>query len=144
MEKSKVLVKLKLVTSSDCRFLYNLLKERNSITDLYSTKPASYKEHVKYVMSKPYTVWYIIEYNGYRAGSINLKDGNKIGIYIKKKMHHKGIGTIALKLLLKKHPLKNYFAHINPKNIRSIQFFKKNGFKYVNKNSVDYKMQLTN
>jgi len=39
-----------------------------------------------------------------------------------------GIGEKVLKLIMKKNPKSRYLANINPKNKKSIIFFKRNGF----------------
>ena len=54
-----------------------------------------------------------------------------IGIFLKKGSHHTGIGTMALKLVMRKNPNKRYLANIHPKNKKSIEFFKKNNFKIL-------------
>jgi L-amino acid N-acyltransferase YncA len=46
-------------------------------------------------------------------------------------MHAKKIGTTALNILIKKNRRKRYLANINPKNKKSISFFKKNGFELI-------------
>ena len=50
------------VSKSDFRFLYDLLKERTSSTNISHKKMPTYKEHVKFVNSKPYAKWYVIHF----------------------------------------------------------------------------------
>ncbi|RZD45223.1 MAG: N-acetyltransferase, partial [Thaumarchaeota archaeon] len=65
------------------------------------------------------------------VGSIYLTKNNEIGIFLIKKNQSKGIGVNALKLLMKKNLKVRYLANVNPKNKKSIEFFKKNGFKLI-------------
>ena len=122
---------LKLVSKSDYRFLYDLLKERNSKINISHKRMPTWEEHVRFVKSKPYSKWYIIYNKDEKIGSILLTSENEVGIFIKNDVQHKGIGSVALQLLIKKNPHLRYLANINPKNKESIEFFKKNNFKLI-------------
>jgi len=124
-------VRLKRIMKSDCPFLYEILEERNKRINISHKMMPTYRKHVKFVMSKPYSKWYIIYYNDKKIGSIYLSKQNEIGIFLKKGMNGKGIGTKALKLLMVKNPRKRYLANINPRNKKSIEFFKKHNFELV-------------
>ena len=56
-------IKLNQVTKNDTLFLYDLLKNKDPNANISHKKMPSYDEHVEFVMSKPYTNWYIIEYD---------------------------------------------------------------------------------
>jgi RimJ/RimL family protein N-acetyltransferase len=124
-------IKFKTILKSNWPFLYDLLKERNSNVNISHKKMPSYSQHVKFVMSKPYSKWYIIQQNDQSIGSIYLSKQNEIGIFLIKTMHRKKIGQIALKMMMEKHPRKRFLANINPKNKKSIKFFIKNDFKLI-------------
>ncbi len=124
-------VKLKIVTKSDHSFLYELLKQRDSIVNISHRKMPSYKDHVKFVLSKPYSKWYVIQYDNQRVGSIYLTKQNEIGIFLINEMSGKSIGGKALKLLMEKNYKLRYLANINPKNKESVKFFKKMDFKII-------------
>ena len=94
-------------------------------------KIPTYYEHVKFVKSKPYSKWYVLENSKTKIGSIYLSKNDEIGIFLKKKYFSKGFANKALELLIQKNPRDRYLANVNPKNIRSIKFFKKNGFKLI-------------
>jgi len=130
MKKSDSL-KLRSVKKPDCLFLYELLKERESTTNISHKKMPNFEQHTKFVLSKPYSKWYIINESKKDAGSIYLTKNNEIGIFILKKYQSKGLGFQALALMIKKHPQSQYLANINPKNKKSIQFFKQNGFELI-------------
>lgn len=131
MRKKAHTVILKEVTKSDCPFLYELLTERDPSVNISHKKMPTYEEHVEFVMSKPYSKWYIINYKNQKSGSIYLTNQNEIGIFIKKEMRNREIGKKALRVLIKHNPRARYLANVNPRNTRSIKFFKKNRFKLI-------------
>ena len=124
-------INLKSVDKIDHEFLYDLLKHRDPNVNISHKKMPSFKEHVKFVKSKPYSKWYIIKQNNEKVGSIYLSKQNEIGLFLKNNVQGQNIGTKALKLLIMKNPKKRILANINPKNKKSIKFFEKNGFKLI-------------
>ena len=131
MTKDNLPIKLKPVSKSDYRFLYDLLMERNPRANISHKKMPVYNKHVSFVSAKPYSKWYVIMYRVNKVGSIYLTSQNEIGIFIKKSFQNKQIGNIALRKLIQKNPKKRYLANVNPKNKKSIRFFKNNGFKLI-------------
>ena len=129
MAKNEPVVKLKIVSKSDYRFLYDLLMERDTRVNISHKKMPTYNQHVSFVSAKPYSKWYVILYGVNKAGSIYLTSQNEIGIFIKKSFQNKQIGNIALNKLIQKNPKKRYLANVNPQNKKSMRFFKNNGFK---------------
>lgn len=130
MKEKEVKIDLQIVSKKDLRFLYEILKERKPSTNISHQKMPTYKEHVNFVLSKPYSKWYIIYFDKNKIGSIYISRQNEIGVFIKKNLK-KGLGTEALKILINLNPRRQYLANINPKNKKSIKFFKKNGFKLL-------------
>ena len=124
-------IKLKPVAKSDHRFLYQHLKERNPSANISHKKMPTYAEHVKFVMSRPYSKWYIIIHKNKKVGTIYLTKQNEIGIFIKNKMQDKRIGQRTLEILMGKNPRKRYLANVSPKNKKSSHFFTRNGFKLI-------------
>lgn len=131
MKNTKIAIKLRPVIKSDCDFLFNLLKERDPRVNISHKKMPTYNQHVRFVMSKPYSKWYIIENECRKVGSIYLTKQNEIGIFIQKKSQGKNIATIALNQLIKKNPRNRYLANVSPKNKKSARFFKKSGFRLI-------------
>ena len=127
----KRLIQLIPVKKPDCPFLFELLKDRGSKINISHRKMPTYNTHVKFVMSKPYAKWYIIKYQDEKIGSVYLSYQDEIGIFLKKGNQRKGIGKKSLELLMKKNPRKRFLANVNPKNSKSIKFFKKNRFKLL-------------
>jgi len=124
-------VELRGVDETDLEFLYKLLEKRDSTANISHKKMPSYEEHVQFVHSKPYSVWYVIIVNNERVGSIYLSKQDEIGILLISDMTGKGMGRIALELLMRKNPRKRYLANISPKNKKSTEFFEKNGFRLI-------------
>ncbi len=131
MKRTELQLSLKLVTNSDSKFLFDLLKERDSRANISHKKMPAYTEHIKFIKSKPYSKWYIIFKSKQKIGSIYLSKNDEIGIFVSKKFQGKNIGNYALSELIKKNPRKRFLANVNPKNKKSISFFKKNGFKLI-------------
>ena len=63
-------INLRPVNKSDMKFLYNQLKERDPIVNISHKKMPTYTEHTRFVLSNPYSKWYII-----------LQKNKKIGNY---------------------------------------------------------------
>ena len=124
-------IKLNKVKKSDMSFLYDLLMERDPKANISHKKMPSYEEHVKFVSSNPYKIWYVIYHGTTKSGSIYLSKQNEIGIFILSKHQGKNIGKQALQLLMNKNPESRYLANVNPKNRKSINFFKKNKFTLI-------------
>ena len=95
--------------------------ERDSRQNISHKKMPTYNQHMSFVSSKPYSKWYVILYGMNKVGSIYLTSQNEIGIFIKKSFQNMQIGDTALREIIKK----------NPKNKKSIQFFKNHGFKLI-------------
>ncbi len=124
-------INLKSVMKSDIRFLYNQLKERDSTVNISHKKMPTYSEHSKFILSNPYSKWYIIMNKNKKIGNTYLTKTNEIGIFILKSNENKGIGKIVLEKIIKMNPRSRYLANVNPKNKKSLDFFKKNGFKLI-------------
>ena len=121
-------IKLNQVTKNDTLFLYDLLKNKDPNANISHKKMPSYDEHVKFVMSKPYTNWYIIEYDKKNVGTIYLSKQDEIGISVSNDYEYDQIVKPALKLLMKLNQRKRYLANTSPKDVRSQEFLLKNGF----------------
>ena len=121
-------MKLKLVTENDALFLYDLLKSRDSLANISHKKMPSYDEHVNFILSNPYTIWYIIEYEGKKIGSVYLSKQDEIGISLVDNLLYNKIGKSVIKLLIKNNPRKRYLAKVSPQNKKLQNFFVNNGF----------------
>ena len=131
MKKTQSPISLKSVTNSDVKFLFDLLKERDPRVNISHRKMPTYSQHTKFIKSKPYSKWYIILKSKQKIGSIYLSKNDEIGIFLSKKFQGKNVGNSALNELIKKNPRKRFLANVNPKNKKSISFFKNNNFKLI-------------
>ena len=78
-----ITIVLKEVRKSDCLFLYELLSVRKPNLNISHKKNPTYAKHVNFVMSKPYSKWYIIYHATEKIGSIYLTKQDEIGIHFK-------------------------------------------------------------
>jgi|TARA_B110000495_G_C22955884_1_gene560031 hypothetical protein len=126
-------IKLIQILPKHYKFLYNLLAERIPSENISHNKLPSYVNHVKFIKSNPYSKWFLIEYGGELIGSVYLSKNNEIAIWIKKylKDHKNIIRKNILQEILEKFRRRKYFANINPKNKKLVNFYKKNGFKLI-------------
>jgi len=131
MKKTQSPISLKSVTNSDVKFLFDLLKERDPRANISHRKMPTYSQHTKFIKSKPYSKWYIILKSKQKIGSIYLSKNDEIGIFLSKKFQGKNVGNFALNELVKKNTRKRFLANVNPKNKKSISFFKNNNFKLI-------------
>ena len=121
-------LKLREVGDSDSGFLYKLLKKRDLKANLSHEKMPSYKQHIKFIKSKPYQKWYIIEKNRKKLGAIYFSKQNEIGFHFLPEIQSELISQASIQELIRKNPKKKYFTNVSPKNQRLIKFFEKNGF----------------
>jgi hypothetical protein len=88
----------------------------------------SYDEHVNFILSNPYAIWYIIEYEGKKIGSVYLSKHDEIGISLVDNSLYDKTGKSIIKLLIKNNPRKRYLAKVSPRNKKLQNFFVNNGF----------------
>ena len=131
MIKKDININLKLVSKKDLRFLYELLKERKPSTNISHRKMPTFNQHLNFVLSKPYSKWYIIFNQNKKIGSIYISKQDEIGLHIKNLKWQKQIAVITIKLLKQKNPRDRYLVNINPKNKKMLNFYENNGFKLI-------------
>ena len=95
------------------------------------------KQHQNNKFQKIFRIFYLKKHIGNIR--INFLNNNEVtvGIIIgEKSLYNLGIGSLALKKLigyLKIKKVKSIIAYVSKKNLKSIFFFKKNGFYFINK-----------
>ena len=126
-------IKLIQISPKHYKFLYNLLAERIPYENISHNKLPSYTNHVKFIKSKPYSKWLLIEYGDKIIGSVYLSKNNEIAIWIKKsiKDYKMGVHNKILQEIVTKFTRKKYFTNLNARNKKLINFYKKNGFKLI-------------
>jgi len=131
LKKIDLPISLKSVTSSDFEFLFDLLEQREPRANISHKKMPTYKQHKKFVTSKPYSKWYVIILEKQKIGSIYLSKQNEIGIFLQKTWNNDDIRLKSVKILMKKNPRKRYLANVSPNNKKLISFWLKNNFSLV-------------
>ena len=121
-------IELEKVDDEDITFLYDLLKKRDPNQNISHKHMPTLTEHEKFVLSNPYTNWYIIKKNNEKIGSIYLSKRDEIGISILDNFEFDDIARISFKLLMELNPRKRYLANVSPKNKISQKFLESNGF----------------
>ena len=110
--------------------LYNLLFERTKEQSISHKAMPSYEEHLRFIASKPYMAWYLIEVNGAMVGAVYLSKQREIGISIFKQWQGQGFAWDAVTELMRRHPGR-FLANINPANVASIGLFTNLNFKHI-------------
>jgi len=121
-------IKLELVNENDIMFLYNLLEKRNPDLNISHKQMPTLDEHKEFVLSKPYTNWYIIKKNNDKIGAIYLSKNDEIGISILENFEFDEIAKESFKIIMELNPRKRYLANVSPKNKSSQEFLERNGF----------------
>jgi len=129
--KKDICINLHLISEKDHRFLYQILKERKSTTNISHKKMPTFNEHVNFVLSKPYLKWYIIFNHNKKIGSIYISKQNEIGLHFKNLEWKEKFAEIAIILLMEKNQKERYLVNINPKNKKMLNFYKNKGFKLI-------------
>lgn len=124
-------IQLKTVSKTDMDFLFILLNNRDPKNNISHNKMPSFKQHKKFVLSKPYLKWYVIFYNFEKIGTIYLSKQNEIGIHFVNKPIKSFVFIQSIKLLIQKTHKKKYFINISPSNLKYRSLFKKYGFNLI-------------
>lgn len=113
------------------QILFELLKERSDDINISHSAMPSWRSHLAFIRSRPYSAWYLVEVDKEFAGAIYLSKTNEIGIFLFRSHHGRGLGKKAIKALMKRHPRGRYLANINPRNDNSIAMFEGMGFRHI-------------
>lgn len=115
----------------DARYLYEALARRPAHIGISHRQMPPYWCHLRFMLSRPYAAWDIIEVEGRPGGNIYLTRQNEIGIFLDPDFQGRGIGKVAIQLLRIQHGQRRYLANIAPGNEVSIGFFRSLGFKHI-------------
>lgn len=118
--------------------LFELLQQRGAEHAISHKKIPSFDDHCRFVDSRPYRFWYLIEVEGHYIGSVYITEMNEIGLFLK--------GSYALKiqeaieLVLSKHQplpaisskrIEAFSINVNPRNLDLIQSVEAMGGQHV-------------
>ncbi len=112
--------------------LYNLLQERTPEQSISHKGMPTYEDHKRFVESNPYAAWYFLCGEDYEMiyGSMYLTRDREIGLFVFEKYQHQGVGSLAMKELMKIHK-GPFYANISPENEASQKFFERHGFRHI-------------
>jgi len=111
--------------------LYRLLGEREPHVNISHRGMPTWKSHVKFIASHPYSAWYLIRSGQDHVGAIYLTTLGEIGIGVLAQWRGHGFGRAAIRALMRKHPRGRFLANINPGNATSIRMFSDMGFRII-------------
>jgi len=121
-------IRLELVSENDIIFLYDLLEKRSPNANISHKQMPTLEEHKKFILSEPYTNWYIIKKNNDSIGSIYLSKNDEIGFSILDSFEFDEIAKRSFEILMKLNPRERYLANVSPRNKNSQKFLERNGF----------------
>ena len=119
------------------RHLYRLLQERTEAVNISHRVVPAWSAHARFVKSRPYAAWYLVEVGDEITGAIYLSRANEIGIFLFRDYQGRGLGREAVQLLMQRHPRKQFLANVNPLNKNSIEMFEALGFRHL-QNTYEY------
>ena len=131
-------LKFRLINKSDLKFLFNHLKERDPRENISHKKMPTYDEHVKFVLSKPYSKWYIIFEKNKKIGSVYLTKADELGLHLKKEYFRESLLKEILESLMKSEPNKRFVFNVSPRNKKFMKFLQKNGYMISQQTVVKY------
>ena len=125
------MIKLKNITSSDTDFLFELLKNRDQFENISHKIMPTFKNHEKFVNSKPYFKWYIIYEDLKKIGSAYITNQNEIAIHFLNIKNYEGFFLESLEIIIQKNPRKRFLLNISPKNKKLKRIVEKNKCKLI-------------
>ena len=127
-----------IIEETDYKFLYELLLQRKKIVNISHKKMPTYDEHVKFVLSKPYSKWYIIFEKNKKIGSVYLTKADEIGLHLKKGYFRESLLKAILESLMKNEPNNRFVFNVSPRNKKFMKFLQKNGYMISQQTGVKY------
>ena len=115
---------------NSAELLYRLLQEREQHQCISHKALPSFINHLRFVQSKPYLAWYLVELGGEIIGATYLTKHREIGIFLFNEHRYMGYGAKAVQLLMDAHP-GPFLANIAPTNPGSAEFFHNLGFRHI-------------
>ena len=125
------LIKVKK-NSVDMEFIFKIRNDPNVRKFSSSQKKISKKEHLNWFYKNKNKYIFIIKYKNRRIGYVRANDKNKpyLSWAIERGFRGKNLGSITLKMFLKRIKFKTCFALVDERNIASLIMVIKNDFKF--------------
>ena len=123
------MIELKPCNKDDYKFVYQLVEDMFK-TNLNVTylKLETFEEFVSRAFSSDDIHYIIMNEDEEKIGHVHIMQNNEIGYAVIPQFQNKGIGTEAVKKIMKMHPRERYFLTIHNQNKASIRLAEKNGF----------------
>lgn len=125
-------------SASHINALFEILKSRDSQSNISHTKLPSYKKHKQFVNSKPYRYWFLILSSNQVIGNTYITRLNEISIKLKKKnsFYYQEILSLLINNLkpLKAIPSKrrsSFLLNVSSKDKNLISLFSRMGLKKI-------------
>ena len=120
----------------DMEFIFKIRNDPNVRKLSYNKKKISKKDHKNWFYKNENEYIFIIRYGNKSIGYIRANDKNKpyLSWAIMSKFRGNDLGSISLKMFLKKIDFKTCFALVDERNIPSLIMVIKNNFKFKSKN----------
>ena len=112
------------------QILYDLLKERKDWQNISHKKMPTWSEHVRFMESRPYAHWYLVEHEGEFVGAIYISKQRELGRFLFERFTGKGLMHKAFKMLHALHPGK-FIGNVSPLNRPAQKQVEDEGWKLV-------------
>ena len=110
------------------KLLYQLMQERSPEVNISHKQLPSWEAHLKFIESRPYKAWFLVDVDTEIVGAIYLTDQREVGLFIFKAHRHQGYGSQAIAELKRKHP-GPLLANVSVHNKDGLTFWQEQGFK---------------
>jgi hypothetical protein len=124
-------IELILIKKSDHLFLYDLLKNRKVIENISHKKMPTYKQHVQFINTKPYSKWYIIFCQKEKIGTAYLSRLNEIGIHLINSVIEKKLNKEIISKMMEKNDKDRYLINVGIKNKKLSKLVEFYGFSKI-------------
>ena len=124
-------IEIVLIKKIDYRFLYDLLKNREPIENISHKKMPTYKQHIQFIKSKPYSRWYIILYQKEKIGTIYLSKLDEIGVHLVEQFTGEKLYKEIISELMKKNHRRRYLMNVGIKNKKLSKLIESYGFNKI-------------
>lgn len=117
-------------TDKAAQVLYDLLKERKDWQNISHKAMPTWEDHVRFIESRPYAHWYLVEHEGEFVGAIYISKQRELGRFLFERFTGKGLMHEAFKILRNRHPGK-FIGNVSPLNRPAQKQVEKEGWKLV-------------
>jgi len=129
------MVKLELCKKDDYKFVYdNLFEFVESNLSVTYLKMEPFDKFVKREFVKDDKNYIIKNENNEKMGYVHIMKNNEIGYFVLEEFQNQGIGTEAVRQIMKMNPRERYFVTIHNENKPSIALVKK--FNFIPKGTI--------